>query len=49
MVYHFGPQGPQAINLTLPTIIDKTDGLHYQIDFGHDQTAIVSERQIVKD
>ena len=26
-----------------------TDGVRYQIDFGHEQTALISEWQIVKD
>jgi hypothetical protein len=29
--------------------IDKTDGLHYQVDFGKEQTAPIHEWQIVKE
>jgi hypothetical protein len=28
---------------------DYTDGVRYQVAFGHDQTALICERQIVKD
>jgi hypothetical protein len=28
---------------------DCEDGLHYQVDFGNEQTALISERQVVKD
>jgi hypothetical protein len=29
--------------------IDNTDGLHYQVDIGKEQTALISERQVVKE
>jgi hypothetical protein len=41
--------GSKIVDAVIKAIIDKTDGLHYQIDFGKEQTALVSERQIVKD
>jgi hypothetical protein len=39
----------QIFEAVIKTIIDKTDDLHYQIDFGKEQTALISERQVVKD
>jgi len=29
-------------------ITDRTDGIHYQVDFGHEQTALIHERQVVE-
>ena len=33
------------IGAVIKAIIDKTDGLHCQVDFGNEQTAFISERQ----
>jgi hypothetical protein len=41
--------GGKIIDAVIKAILDTTDGLKYQVDFGRDQTAMVSERQIVKD
>jgi hypothetical protein len=39
----------KIVEAVIKAIIDKTDGLHYQIDFGKKQTALISEWQVVKD
>jgi hypothetical protein len=41
--------GGKIVNAVIKAIIDKTDGLHYQVDFGNEQTALISEPQVVKD
>lgn len=41
--------GGQIVDAVIKAILDTTDGPEYQIAFGHDQTATVSERQIVID
>ena len=40
--------GGKIVDAVIKAIIDKTGGLHYQIDFGKEQTALISERQVVK-
>ena len=37
------------MDATVKAIIDSTDGVMYQVDFGFDQTALIHEWQIVKD
>ncbi len=39
----------RIIDAVIKAIIDKTDGLHYQVDFGNEQTALIREWQIVKE
>jgi hypothetical protein len=41
--------GGKIVDAVIKAILDTTDGLKYQVAFGHDQTATVSERQVVKD
>lgn len=41
--------GGKTVDAAIGAIIGRTDGLHYQIDFGKEQTALISERQIVKE
>jgi hypothetical protein len=41
--------GGKIVDAGIKAILDTTDGLKYQIDFGKDQTATISERQVVKD
>jgi hypothetical protein len=41
--------GGKIVDAVIKAILDTTDGLKYQVDFGKDQTASVSEGQIVKD
>ena len=39
----------KIVDATIKAIIDSPDGVKYQVDFGHDQTALIQEWQIVKD
>jgi hypothetical protein len=39
--------GGKIVDAVINAVLDTTDGLHYQVDFGNDQTPLVSERQIV--
>jgi hypothetical protein len=41
--------GGKIVDAVIKAILDKTDGLHYQIDFGKEQTALIREWQVVKD
>jgi hypothetical protein len=41
--------GGKVIDAVIKAVIDRTDGLHYQVDFGNEQTALVGEWQVVKD
>jgi molybdopterin-binding protein len=41
--------GGKIVDAVIKAIIDKTDGLHYQIDFGKEQTALVRASQVVGD
>jgi hypothetical protein len=41
--------GGKIVDAVIKAIIDRTDGLHYQIDFGNEQTALVRASQIVHD
>jgi hypothetical protein len=41
--------GGKIVDAVIKAIIDKTDGLQHQIDFGNQQTALISERQVVKE
>jgi hypothetical protein len=41
--------GGRIVDAVIKAVLDTTDGLKYQVDFGKDQTATVSERQVVKD
>jgi hypothetical protein len=41
--------GGKIVDAVIKAILDTTDGPKYQIDFGKDQTATVSERQVVRD
>jgi hypothetical protein len=41
--------GGKIVDTVIKAILDTTDGLKYQVASGHDQTATVSKRQIVKD
>jgi hypothetical protein len=41
--------GGRIVDAVVKAILDTTDGLKYQVDFGKDQTALIYERQIVKD
>ena len=39
----------KIVEATIKAIIDSSDGVKYQVDFGFDQTALIHEWQIVKD
>jgi hypothetical protein len=41
--------GGKIVDAVVKAILDTTDGLKYQVDFGKDQTATVLQRQVVKD
>jgi hypothetical protein len=41
--------GGKIVDAVIKTISDKTDGLHYQIDFGNERTALIGQRQVVKE
>jgi hypothetical protein len=40
--------GGKIVDAVVKAIIEKTDGLRYQIDFGNGQTALIREWQVVK-
>jgi len=39
----------KIVDATIKAIIESTDGVKYQVDFGFDQTALIHEWQIVKE
>ncbi len=41
--------GGEIVDATIKAVIETTSDAQYQIDFGNDQTATVTERQIVKE
>jgi hypothetical protein len=38
----------RIVDATVKSVIERTEGLHLQVDYGHDQTALVSEWQVVR-
>jgi hypothetical protein len=38
----------KIVDAVIKAVLDTTDDLKYQVDFGKDQTATILERQIVK-
>jgi hypothetical protein len=38
--------GGRIVEAVVKAIIEKTDGLHYQVDFGNGQTALVRASQL---
>jgi len=38
----------QIIDATIRAIVEQTDGLRLQVDFGNEQTALIHEWQVVK-
>jgi hypothetical protein len=40
--------GGKIVDAVIKAIIDNTDGLHYQIDFGKEQTALVRASQVLQ-
>ncbi len=41
--------GGKIIDAVIEAIIDKTDGLHYLVDFGNEPTALVRASQAVRE
>jgi hypothetical protein len=41
--------GGKIVDAVIKAIIDKSDGVHYQVDFGNEQTALVRASQVVRD
>jgi hypothetical protein len=41
--------GGRIENATIEAIIERTDGVRLQVDFGHEQTTLIEEWQVVKD
>jgi hypothetical protein len=41
--------GGKIVEAIIKAIIDKTDGLHYQVDFGNERTALVRASQVVQE
>jgi hypothetical protein len=41
--------GGKVVEAVIKAVIDRRDALHFQIDFGNQQTALVADWQIVKD
>jgi hypothetical protein len=41
--------GGKIVEATIKAVLDYTGGVRYQVAFGHDQTALVHEKQFVKD
>jgi hypothetical protein len=39
----------RIVEATIRAIVEHTDGLRLQVDFGKDETALIHEWQIVKD
>jgi len=39
----------QIFDATIKAIIETTSGLRLQVDFGHEQTALIHEWQVVKE
>jgi hypothetical protein len=38
----------QIVDATVKAVIERTDGIHLQVDYGNDQTALVDSRQVVE-
>jgi hypothetical protein len=41
--------GGRIVEATIRAIVEHTDGLRLQVDFGQDETALIEEWQIVKE
>jgi hypothetical protein len=39
----------QIMDAVIRAVIEHADGLRLQVDFGHEQTALIDEWQVVKD
>jgi hypothetical protein len=43
------PSGRRIEEATIKAIVEHTDGVRLQVDFGHDETALVELWQVVSD
>jgi hypothetical protein len=39
----------QIVEATIRAVIESTEGVQLQVDFGHEQTALVHERDVVSE
>ena len=39
----------RILDAVIRAVIEQTDGLRLQVDFGHEQTALIHEWQVVKE
>jgi hypothetical protein len=39
----------RIVEAKIRAVIEGTDGLHLQIDYGHDETALIHEKQVRKE
>jgi hypothetical protein len=39
----------RIVEAKIRAVIEETNGLHLQVDYGHDETALVHEKQVGKD
>jgi hypothetical protein len=39
----------RIVDATIKAVIEKTDGVRLQVDFGQDETALIHDWQIVRD
>lgn len=39
----------RIVEAKIRAVLEQTNGLHLQVDYGHDETALVHERQIRKE
>jgi hypothetical protein len=39
----------QIAEVTVRAVIEETDGVHLQVDWGYDQTAFIHERDVVSE
>jgi hypothetical protein len=39
----------QIVEVTIRAVIEDTDGVHLQVDWGYDQTALIHERDVVSE
>jgi hypothetical protein len=46
---HIKLSGRGIEEVTIKAVIEHTDGIRLQVDFGHDQTALIELWQVVKD
>jgi transcription antitermination factor NusG len=39
----------RTVDATIKAVIENTDGVRLQVDFGHDETALIRASQVVED